>query len=152
MSHCCTLWVFHYLISLFFPLFKFVRYQSSNIISQKEISQIVQEAAEANLAELPEATSCALHLFLCQVREQWLPRKMGRESLGVCFSLWRYYCSVWRWGREYEGTSPAVFCCSGNHSFFWPLRFRAVIARWSQSSQGSFRPCWIASWDRGPHV
>ncbi|NXB32648.1 MEI1 protein, partial [Eulacestoma nigropectus] len=45
----------------------FVRYQSSNIISQKEISQIVQEAAEANLAELPEATSCALHLFLCQV-------------------------------------------------------------------------------------
>ncbi|NXH79987.1 MEI1 protein, partial [Edolisoma coerulescens] len=45
----------------------FVRYQSSNIISQKEISQIVQEAAEANLAELPEATSCALHLFLSQV-------------------------------------------------------------------------------------
>ncbi|NWR87054.1 MEI1 protein, partial [Furnarius figulus] len=45
----------------------FVRYQSSNIISQKEISQILQEAAEANLAELPEATSCALHLFLCQV-------------------------------------------------------------------------------------
>ncbi|KAJ7425944.1 hypothetical protein WISP_21437 [Willisornis vidua] len=44
----------------------FVRYQSSNIISQKEISQILQEAAEANLAELPEATSCALHLFLCQ--------------------------------------------------------------------------------------
>ncbi|KFO61328.1 Meiosis inhibitor protein 1, partial [Corvus brachyrhynchos] len=46
----------------------FVRYQSSNIISQKEISQIVQEAAEANLAELPEATSCALHLFLCQIQ------------------------------------------------------------------------------------
>uniref|UniRef100_A0A8D0F2C0 Meiotic double-stranded break formation protein 1 n=1 Tax=Strix occidentalis caurina TaxID=311401 RepID=A0A8D0F2C0_STROC len=40
----------------------FLRYQSSNIISQKEISQILQEAAEANLAEL-------------------------RESLGVCFSL-----------------------------------------------------------------
>uniref|UniRef100_A0A8D0F065 Meiotic double-stranded break formation protein 1 n=1 Tax=Strix occidentalis caurina TaxID=311401 RepID=A0A8D0F065_STROC len=39
----------------------FLRYQSSNIISQKEISQILQEAAEANLAEL--------------------------ESLGVCFSL-----------------------------------------------------------------
>ncbi|NWH69965.1 MEI1 protein, partial [Piaya cayana] len=45
----------------------FLRYQSSNIISQKEISQILQEAAETNLAELPEATSCALHLFLCQV-------------------------------------------------------------------------------------
>ncbi|XP_032543215.1 meiosis inhibitor protein 1 isoform X1 [Chiroxiphia lanceolata] len=46
----------------------FVRYQSSNIISQKEISQILQEAAEANLAELPEATSCALHIFLCQIQ------------------------------------------------------------------------------------
>ncbi|NXJ67631.1 MEI1 protein, partial [Rostratula benghalensis] len=45
----------------------FLRYQSSNIISQREISQILQEAAEANLAELPEATSHALHLFLCQV-------------------------------------------------------------------------------------
>ncbi|NXV76140.1 MEI1 protein, partial [Atlantisia rogersi] len=45
----------------------FLRYQSTNIISQKEISQILQEAAEANLAELPEATSRALHLFLCQV-------------------------------------------------------------------------------------
>ncbi|NXV29913.1 MEI1 protein, partial [Rissa tridactyla] len=45
----------------------FLRYQSSNIISQKEISQILQEATEANLAELPEATSRALHLFLCQV-------------------------------------------------------------------------------------
>ncbi|NWU65113.1 MEI1 protein, partial [Pterocles burchelli] len=45
----------------------FLRYQSSNIISQKEISQVLQEAAEANLAELPEATSRALHLFLCQV-------------------------------------------------------------------------------------
>ncbi|NXO00947.1 MEI1 protein, partial [Rhinopomastus cyanomelas] len=45
----------------------FLRYQSSNIISQKEISQILQETAEANLAELPEATSHALNLFLCQV-------------------------------------------------------------------------------------
>ncbi|NXK09914.1 MEI1 protein, partial [Herpetotheres cachinnans] len=45
----------------------FLRYQSSNVISQKEISQILQEAAEVNLAELPEATSRALHLFLCQV-------------------------------------------------------------------------------------
>ncbi|NXW56389.1 MEII1 protein, partial [Eurystomus gularis] len=45
----------------------FLKYHSSNIISQKEISQILQEAAEANLAELPEATSRALHLFLCQV-------------------------------------------------------------------------------------
>ncbi|KFQ75824.1 Meiosis inhibitor protein 1, partial [Phaethon lepturus] len=46
----------------------FLRYQSSNIISQKEISQVLQEAAEANLAELPEATSRALHLFLCQIQ------------------------------------------------------------------------------------
>ncbi|KAM7056751.1 meiosis inhibitor protein 1-like isoform 1-T1 [Acridotheres tristis] len=46
----------------------FVRYQSSNIISQKEISQIIQEAAEANIAELSEATSCALHLFLSQIQ------------------------------------------------------------------------------------
>ncbi|KFQ63771.1 Meiosis inhibitor protein 1, partial [Pelecanus crispus] len=46
----------------------FLRYQSSNIISQKEISQILQEAAEANLAELPEVTSRALHLFLCQIQ------------------------------------------------------------------------------------
>ncbi|NXN21116.1 MEI1 protein, partial [Nycticryphes semicollaris] len=45
----------------------FLRYQSSNIISQREISQILQETSEANLAELPEATSHALHLFLCQV-------------------------------------------------------------------------------------
>ncbi|KFP38955.1 Meiosis inhibitor protein 1, partial [Chlamydotis macqueenii] len=45
----------------------FLRHQSSNIISQKEISQVLQEAAEANLAELPEAVSRALHLFLCQV-------------------------------------------------------------------------------------
>ncbi|XP_033919089.1 meiosis inhibitor protein 1 isoform X2 [Melopsittacus undulatus] len=44
----------------------FLRYKSSNIISQKEISQILEEAAEANLAELPEATSSALRLFLCQ--------------------------------------------------------------------------------------
>ncbi|XP_054039847.1 meiosis inhibitor protein 1 [Rissa tridactyla] len=46
----------------------FLRYQSSNIISQKEISQVLQEATEANLAELPEATSRALHLFLCQIQ------------------------------------------------------------------------------------
>ncbi|KGL88161.1 Meiosis inhibitor protein 1, partial [Charadrius vociferus] len=46
----------------------FLRYQSSNIISQKEISQVLQEAAEANLAELPDATSHALHLFLCQIQ------------------------------------------------------------------------------------
>ncbi|KFP10286.1 Meiosis inhibitor protein 1, partial [Egretta garzetta] len=46
----------------------FLKYQSSNIISQKEISQILQEASEANLAELPEAMSRALHLFLCQIQ------------------------------------------------------------------------------------
>uniref|UniRef100_A0A8B9EN27 Meiotic double-stranded break formation protein 1 n=1 Tax=Anser cygnoides TaxID=8845 RepID=A0A8B9EN27_ANSCY len=48
----------------------FVRYQSSNVISQKEISLILREAAKANLPELPEATSRALHLFLRQVRKQ----------------------------------------------------------------------------------
>uniref|UniRef100_A0A8C9FZT3 Meiotic double-stranded break formation protein 1 n=1 Tax=Pavo cristatus TaxID=9049 RepID=A0A8C9FZT3_PAVCR len=42
--------------------------RSSNIISQKEIGQILQEVAEANLLELPEATSQALHLFLCQIQ------------------------------------------------------------------------------------
>ncbi|XP_021239627.1 meiosis inhibitor protein 1 [Numida meleagris] len=46
----------------------FLKYQSSNIISQKEIGQILQEVAEANLLELPEATSRALHLFLCQIQ------------------------------------------------------------------------------------
>ncbi|XP_015716509.1 meiosis inhibitor protein 1 isoform X9 [Coturnix japonica] len=46
----------------------FLKYQSSNIISQKEIGQILQEVAEANLLELPEATSQALHLFLCQIQ------------------------------------------------------------------------------------
>ncbi|NXJ09519.1 MEI1 protein, partial [Odontophorus gujanensis] len=45
----------------------FLKYQSSSIISQKEIGQILQEVAEANLLELPETTSRALHLFLCQV-------------------------------------------------------------------------------------
>uniref|UniRef100_A0A8B9S9Z5 Meiotic double-stranded break formation protein 1 n=1 Tax=Apteryx owenii TaxID=8824 RepID=A0A8B9S9Z5_APTOW len=46
----------------------FVKYQSSNIISQKEISQILQEAAEAKLSELPEATCRALRLFLRQIQ------------------------------------------------------------------------------------
>ncbi|XP_048790068.1 meiosis inhibitor protein 1 isoform X5 [Lagopus muta] len=46
----------------------FLKYQSSNIISQKEIGQILQEVAEANLLELPEATSQALQLFLCQIQ------------------------------------------------------------------------------------
>uniref|UniRef100_A0A452I8I9 Uncharacterized protein n=1 Tax=Gopherus agassizii TaxID=38772 RepID=A0A452I8I9_9SAUR len=46
----------------------FVRYRSSDIISQSEISQILQEAAKAKLAELPGATSHALRLFLLQVR------------------------------------------------------------------------------------
>lgn len=114
MSHCWRLWVFHYLMPLF--LFKFLKYQSSNIISQKEISQILQEAAEANLAELPEASTRALHLFLCQVREQWLPRKMRRQSLGVCFSLW------WRainflWGgynkMKRDPAAASLACCCG---------------------------------------
>ncbi|XP_066175893.1 meiosis inhibitor protein 1 [Sylvia atricapilla] len=58
----------------------FLRYQSKNIISQKEISQIIHEAAEANIAELPEATSCALHLFLSQIqssRYQMEPEQSG---------------------------------------------------------------------------
>ncbi|XP_062442567.1 meiosis inhibitor protein 1 [Rhea pennata] len=46
----------------------FVKYQSSNIISQKEINQVIQEATEAKLPELPEATCRALHLFLCQIQ------------------------------------------------------------------------------------
>lgn len=80
MSHCWSLWVFYCLMPLLFPLFKFLRYQSSNIISQKEISQILQEATEANLAELPEATSRALHLFLCQVRE-WLTALQNEKAI-----------------------------------------------------------------------
>ncbi|XP_065598960.1 meiosis inhibitor protein 1 [Cyrtonyx montezumae] len=46
----------------------FLKYQSSNIISQKEIGQILQEVAEANLLELPETTARALHLFFCQIQ------------------------------------------------------------------------------------
>ncbi|KAM9170395.1 meiosis inhibitor protein 1 [Pangshura tecta] len=46
----------------------FVRYRSSDIISQSEISQILQEAAKAKLAELPGATSYALRLFLLQLQ------------------------------------------------------------------------------------
>ncbi|XP_074980307.1 meiosis inhibitor protein 1 isoform X3 [Caretta caretta] len=46
----------------------FVRYRSSGIISQSEISQILQEAAKAKLAELPGATSQALRLFLLQLQ------------------------------------------------------------------------------------
>ncbi|XP_039353980.1 meiosis inhibitor protein 1 isoform X4 [Mauremys reevesii] len=46
----------------------FVRYRSSDIISQSEISQILQEAAKAKLAELPGATSHALRLFLLQLQ------------------------------------------------------------------------------------
>ncbi|EMP41871.1 Meiosis inhibitor protein 1 [Chelonia mydas] len=45
----------------------FVRYRSSGIISQSEVSQILQEAAKAKLAELPGATSQALRLFLLQL-------------------------------------------------------------------------------------
>uniref|UniRef100_A0A8B9U5X6 Meiosis inhibitor protein 1 n=1 Tax=Anas zonorhyncha TaxID=75864 RepID=A0A8B9U5X6_9AVES len=56
----------------------FVRYQSSNVISQKEISLILREAAEANLPELPEATSRALHLFL---RQGLLQPLMGSHKL-----------------------------------------------------------------------
>ncbi|XP_044839858.1 meiosis inhibitor protein 1 isoform X7 [Mauremys mutica] len=47
---------------------QFVRYRSSDIISQSEISQILQEAAKAKLAELPGATSHALRLFLLQLQ------------------------------------------------------------------------------------
>ncbi|XP_043346665.1 meiosis inhibitor protein 1 isoform X8 [Dermochelys coriacea] len=46
----------------------FVRYRSSDIISQSEISQILQEAAKAKLAELSGATSHALRLFLLQLQ------------------------------------------------------------------------------------
>ncbi|XP_053833568.1 meiosis inhibitor protein 1 isoform X4 [Vidua macroura] len=63
----------------------FVRYQSSNIISQKEISQIIQEAAEANIAELPEATSHALHLFLSQIQNSHY--QVEPEQLGIIQTL-----------------------------------------------------------------
>ncbi|XP_037738583.1 meiosis inhibitor protein 1 isoform X4 [Chelonia mydas] len=46
----------------------FVRYRSSGIISQSEISQILQEAVKAKLAELPVATSQALRLLLLQLQ------------------------------------------------------------------------------------
>ncbi|XP_067415140.1 meiosis inhibitor protein 1 [Emydura macquarii macquarii] len=48
----------------------FVRYQSSDIISQSEISQILQEAAKAKLRELPGATSHTLRLFLLQLQSR----------------------------------------------------------------------------------
>uniref|UniRef100_A0A8C3FB68 Meiotic double-stranded break formation protein 1 n=1 Tax=Chrysemys picta bellii TaxID=8478 RepID=A0A8C3FB68_CHRPI len=62
----------------------FVRYRSSNIISQSEISQILQEAAKAKLAELPGATSHALRLFLLQVREM----TTASWVFLACPSLW----------------------------------------------------------------
>ncbi|XP_010132708.1 PREDICTED: meiosis inhibitor protein 1, partial [Buceros rhinoceros silvestris] len=58
----------------------FLKYQSSNIISQKEISQILQEAAEANLAELPEASTRALHLFLCQIQSSHCQVEPGQSG------------------------------------------------------------------------
>ncbi|XP_025064706.1 meiosis inhibitor protein 1 [Alligator sinensis] len=48
----------------------FARYQNNTIISQSEISQILQEATKANLLELPETTSQALRLFLLQVQSR----------------------------------------------------------------------------------
>ncbi|XP_019371351.1 PREDICTED: meiosis inhibitor protein 1 [Gavialis gangeticus] len=48
----------------------FVRYQNNTVISQSEISQILQEATKANLLELPENTSQALRLFLLQVQSR----------------------------------------------------------------------------------
>ncbi|XP_008935924.1 PREDICTED: meiosis inhibitor protein 1 [Merops nubicus] len=58
----------------------FLRYQSSNIISQKEISQILQVAAEANVAELPEATCRALRLFLCQLQSSRCPLEPAQSG------------------------------------------------------------------------
>ncbi|XP_058276205.1 meiosis inhibitor protein 1 isoform X4 [Hirundo rustica] len=63
----------------------FVRYQSRNIISQKEISQIIHEAAEANIAELPEATSCALHRFLSQIQSSHY--QLEPEQSGIIQTL-----------------------------------------------------------------
>ncbi|XP_062348218.1 meiosis inhibitor protein 1 [Cinclus cinclus] len=63
----------------------FVRYQSSNIISQKEISQIIQEAAETNIAELSEATSCALQLFLSQIQSSHY--QLEPEQSGIIQTL-----------------------------------------------------------------
>ncbi|XP_065419132.1 meiosis inhibitor protein 1 isoform X6 [Chrysemys picta bellii] len=58
----------------------FVRYRSSNIISQSEISQILQEAAKAKLAELPGATSHALRLFLLQLQNGSCEREPAQEG------------------------------------------------------------------------
>nr|XP_042703748.1 meiosis inhibitor protein 1-like isoform X1 [Chrysemys picta bellii] len=59
---------------------QFVRYRSSNIISQSEISQILQEAAKAKLAELPGATSHALRLFLLQLQNGSCEREPAQEG------------------------------------------------------------------------
>uniref|UniRef100_A0A7M4FMZ1 MEI1 protein n=1 Tax=Crocodylus porosus TaxID=8502 RepID=A0A7M4FMZ1_CROPO len=48
----------------------FARYQNNTVISQSEISQILQEATKANLLELPENISQALRLFLLQVQSR----------------------------------------------------------------------------------
>ncbi|XP_054843718.1 meiosis inhibitor protein 1 [Eublepharis macularius] len=44
-----------------------VQYQSTSLISQSEISHVLEEAANTKLLELPDATVSALHSFLLQV-------------------------------------------------------------------------------------
>nr|XP_056702523.1 meiosis inhibitor protein 1 [Euleptes europaea] len=44
-----------------------VQYQSTDLISQSEISHVLEEAANTKLPELPDTTVSALHAFLLQV-------------------------------------------------------------------------------------
>ncbi|XP_010222804.1 PREDICTED: meiosis inhibitor protein 1 [Tinamus guttatus] len=91
----------------------FVRYQNNNIISQREISQILQEAAEAELSELPEATCRALHLFLRQIQstcQQMEPVQAGTvqtlmESLGRMRMPAKYQDIVY----PFAGPMPLIF-------------------------------------------
>uniref|UniRef100_A0A6J0T7Y7 Meiosis inhibitor protein 1 isoform X1 n=1 Tax=Pogona vitticeps TaxID=103695 RepID=A0A6J0T7Y7_9SAUR len=46
----------------------FLRYQNTSIISQSEISHILQEAANTKLSELPDVTVIALRAFLLQIQ------------------------------------------------------------------------------------
>nr|XP_009663569.1 PREDICTED: meiosis inhibitor protein 1 [Struthio camelus australis] len=106
----------------------FVRYQSSNIISQKEISQILQEAAEAKLSELPEATCRALHLFLRQIqssRRQMEPVQAGtvqtllESLLGQTRTCAKYQDIVYPFAGQMPWIGDTkVVCVTKNPIFF----------------------------------
>lgn len=44
-----------------------MQYQNTNLISQSEISHVLEEATNTKLSELTDATISALHSFLLQV-------------------------------------------------------------------------------------